>query len=78
MLVEIRHFLLNYTREQGMQSRDTVIQREQAPGIRYCLQASEKMEVSSQDSSDFVRILRIFSANALHRVQKSLFNCTAI
>ena len=59
---------------QGMQSRDSGVQQKQSPGLYYCLQAQEKMEVRSQDSQDFVDCLRSFSANILKQTPNGTRN----
>ena len=59
---------------QGMQSRDSCVQREISSSITLLHTGTIKVQVRSEVSSDFVSFLRIFSANTLQPVQKSPFN----
>ena len=59
---------------QGMQSRDSCVQREISSSITLLHTGTIKVQVRSYISSDFISCLRIFSANTLQPVQKSLFN----
>ena len=59
---------------QGMQSRDSCVQREISCSITLLHTGTIKVQVRGYVSSDFVSILRIFSANTLQPVQKLLFN----
>ena len=62
---------------QGMQSRDSCVQREISSSITLLHTGTIKVQVRIYFSSDFISCLRIFSANTLQPVQKSLFNWPA-